>query len=654
MAWNPLRKLFGNQTEGPKRVSPFRERGKMGTAVVGGRVYETDVNAKMRGDQKYITAAEMLTNMSIVAAGVRHFLDLVAKPAWSFDPADDSPEALEYAEFIKEVISDTRTSWARIVRRFGMYKFYGFSTGEWTAKKRKDGKIGLLDIEARPQHTIKRWAIDESGNVTGVWQRPPMTGEEIWLPRQKLLYLVDDMMTDSPEGLGWLRALAEPMERLKRLQELETTGYERNLAGTPIGRIPYAEIADAVEAGEIEQSEADEMISEMEDFLDLQKKQPTTSLALESMPYVNQTDSGESFSSVFKWGMELLRGDLTGMDHLGESIDRITYEMAMIIGVQGLLVGKQGAGSLALSQDKSTTMYLVVNSTLGDMREAVDRDVIDTIWMLNGFPEEMKPRSRTEDVTPKDVGKITDALRSLASAGATISNRDPVVNNVRDLMGVERMPEELIDLEMEAEEALRGEADDPDAPADPEDEEEEEQIGTAKANAHPLYVERKLLNADDVIAWAKENGFEATVPPDEMHVTVTYSRTPVDPMKMGIAGNKIEVPEGGPRAVQPLGDKGAVVLHFKSPAIEQRHYEMIAAGASHDFPEFQTHVTITYDGGGIDLAGMKPYSGPLIFGPELFSPLDDDWKDKITEKVALARKKIDWNRPDDRPERRLE
>ena len=147
-----------------------------------------------------------------------------------------------------------------------------------------------------------------------------------------------------------------------------------------------------------------------------------------------------------------------------------------------------------------------------------------------------------------------------------------------------------------------------------------------------LYVQRKLLNAADLIKWAKAQGFDTTASADELHVTIAYSRVPVDWMKIGQDWSsdregKLTVNAGGPRLVEPLGDKGAVVLLFSSSDLKWRHEAMKEAGASFDFDEYQPHVTITYaKPDGLDLAAVEPYAGPLVFGPELFSELDEGWR----------------------------
>ena len=159
---------------------------------------------------------------------------------------------------------------------------------------------------------------------------------------------------------------------------------------------------------------------------------------------------------------------------------------------------------------------------------------------------------------------------------------------------------------------------------------------TTDAAPRPLYVRRDLLNAADLIAWAKANGLETTLPADQMHVTVLYSRTAVDPMAMGETwGSETDVglivKEGGPRALERFGE-GALVLQFASWILTSRHADMIRAGASHDWPEYAPHVTLTYTvPDGFDLEAVRPYTGELRFGPEIFEPLDLDWKSKLEE-----------------------
>lgn len=161
-------------------------------------------------------------------------------------------------------------------------------------------------------------------------------------------------------------------------------------------------------------------------------------------------------------------------------------------------------------------------------------------------------------------------------------------------------------------------------------------IGDARPRS--LYVSRKVVNADDLIAWAKGQGFKTTQPASELHVTVAFSRKHVDWMKVGDdwssdEDGKLRVKPGGPRTVEPLGDKGAVVLLFRNDSLEYRHERIHSesVGAAWDFPEYQPHITITWDGAGIDLAKVEPYQGPIVLGPEIFAEVVEDWEKTISE-----------------------
>lgn len=141
------------------------------------------------------------------------------------------------------------------------------------------------------------------------------------------------------------------------------------------------------------------------------------------------------------------------------------------------------------------------------------------------------------------------------------------------------------------------------------------------AGSESLYVHRPLSNAARLHDWATRRGFTNIVPADQMHVTQVYSRKPVDlePRTDTVTA------AGDRRAIAPLGDKGAVVLHFQSPALQDRHQEAMQAGASHDWPAFLTHVTLSYGGGQPDLAAIDPPTFPLEFGPEVHAPINDNW-----------------------------
>lgn len=145
-----------------------------------------------------------------------------------------------------------------------------------------------------------------------------------------------------------------------------------------------------------------------------------------------------------------------------------------------------------------------------------------------------------------------------------------------------------------------------------------------------LYVSRKVLNADAILKWAKSQGFKTTLPADDLHVTIAYSRKPVDWLKMGDSYHEtVKVDEGGARLMENFGF--ACVLVFGSNTLIWRHEDMKRVGATWDHEEYQPHITISYAPDSPDLSGVEPYTGEIILGPEIFKEIDEGWAEGIKE-----------------------
>ena len=156
-------------------------------------------------------------------------------------------------------------------------------------------------------------------------------------------------------------------------------------------------------------------------------------------------------------------------------------------------------------------------------------------------------------------------------------------------------------------------------------------VGDAKPRT--LYVMRSVLNGEEIIAWAKEQGFKTTLKAENLHVTIAYSRKALDWMKVGQPWeSEIDVPAGGPRLMEKFGPAGeAKVLLFASSHLGWRHEDIKKAGATWDHGDYQPHITISYDPDAPDIEGIEPYRGEIKLGPEVFSEVDEGWKEKVSE-----------------------
>lgn len=137
-----------------------------------------------------------------------------------------------------------------------------------------------------------------------------------------------------------------------------------------------------------------------------------------------------------------------------------------------------------------------------------------------------------------------------------------------------------------------------------------------------LYVYRPLINTDQLYLWAESIGIHDITAPNKMHVTIAYSKTPVSWNKYRPKQNNL-VAYNYKRKVMRFGS--AVVLGFTNFLLENRWKYFIDNGCSWDYESYTPHVTLTYSDE-FNIQNVEPFKEPLMFGPEVFEELDEDYK----------------------------
>lgn len=427
------------------------------SADLGGTVTAPDRQLNLVGQRRWDEFEEMVRDVAIIAAGVRLFLNLIANAVWTVNPPEglnenEQPVAQEYADQAYDALFAMTSSWSSVVRKAAAFRLWGFAILEWTARRNPDGSIGFLDVEHRPQRTISKWIRDPGGTVEAV-EQSIMGRAPVKLPRSKIVYAVDDVLTDAPEGVGLFRHLYATGDRLRQFLELEEIGYTTDLRGIPIARAPLGEEAAKAEAagpvGSESRKKADAIrtskLEPLRNFIRHHVRNKFMGLLLPSETYMAKTtDGGQTPSAVPKWALELLNGESTAFESMGEAVRRLNQELAMILGVEHLLLGADGGGSLALARSKIGTFYLTVTSTLFDLLEIFDRDLIKPLAEMNGWPEELWPEMGVNEISDRDLEQVAAVLRDLSTAGATIMPDDPIIGEIRDLLGFSRPNEDTL------------------------------------------------------------------------------------------------------------------------------------------------------------------------------------------------------------------
>lgn len=149
------------------------------------------------------------------------------------------------------------------------------------------------------------------------------------------------------------------------------------------------------------------------------------------------------------------------------------------------------------------------------------------------------------------------------------------------------------------------------------------------ADARPmtLYVDRAVTNFAAIRAHFEGQGVTVTVDDDAAHVTLAYSRQPVDWLSVGTSdwgpgSPNLTVPEGGPRIMEVFN--GTLVQIFGSSQLSYRHEEIVRAGATWDYEQFNPHFSLNYEFGAGSIEGIKPWTGPIELGCERFSEIKED------------------------------
>lgn len=134
------------------------------------------------------------------------------------------------------------------------------------------------------------------------------------------------------------------------------------------------------------------------------------------------------------------------------------------------------------------------------------------------------------------------------------------------------------------------------------------------------YVAMKVLNSDELIAFCASQGLVVTKP-DELHVTIAYSRKHFD-FYPAMVERTIKI-QPGCSCFESLN--GCLVLMLDSVELQCEFARTREAGAQYDYDQYQPHVTIEYDCGDVDISYLENPNFCICLGQEYVEDLDPDW-----------------------------
>lgn len=133
----------------------------------------------------------------------------------------------------------------------------------------------------------------------------------------------------------------------------------------------------------------------------------------------------------------------------------------------------------------------------------------------------------------------------------------------------------------------------------------------------PLYCSRKLLKSDEFYHWMLSNNIIDSLDQDDLHLTVAYSSKPVDWDNISIDKYMLLVPRHH-RRLKLFGN--SLVLTVNSNYLEDRWLYYLEKGCSWDFPEYQPHISLSYNYKTFP-NNIEPYQGDILLGPEIIEDI---------------------------------
>jgi hypothetical protein len=469
--FDSLRGMFSRKT-----TPVTKPAGSDGVWAPSGYLFSGERKAALSGDQKWLTFDNTISNCITVAAAVRVWTKLHATAEWTVEPNPmGGSDAEKCADLVQEGLIDALMSrpFNRIVAKAGFGStFKGFAMFEQIMRRRSDGMIITADLQHRPQWSIQRWDIaNEQSPWMGVEQRTK-SGQTYYIPRERLLYVVEDDITDSPDGVGVLRHVIEHARRVERYEQLEGWQNETDLRGMPLGFAPLEELrANAIAAGISPTDTAGitnyvkAQTKWLSDLLEKHIKTPEISAMIDSAVYKDKgQDAAPSANK--KWGFEIVKGQATGQAEVRAAINAINREIMRVMASEWLLMG-DSEGARSVHEDKTKMYGMVLNGSLANIGSAVTMGPARRIVALNGYDiDTCTPIVKPLPIPLESIESACRALQLLAQAGDPIRPDDDAPDVIRQRMQLPPRP----GLTPEMMGAIpRGGAVDPNAPGTPPD-----------------------------------------------------------------------------------------------------------------------------------------------------------------------------------------
>ena len=361
----------------------------------------------LRGRKAIQVYREMGDNDPITGALLFSITQLLRGLDWQVVPGGKKADDAKAAKLLETCKDDMSETWDDFISECLTHLQYGWAWheivykrrgGQWAKDPRhhskySDGLVGIRKLPIRAQETLQRWVFDDTGGVQAMVQLAPPDYKTRIIPMSRSLLFRFGHHKGNPEGRSLLRNSYRPWYYKKRLEEFESVGVERDLAGLPMVSVP-SEYMKARPG-----TEQYKMVESMKKMVRSIRRNEQ-----EGLVFPVSYDQ-ESHNALFKF--ELLSSGGSRQHDTNQLITRYEQRQLMTVLADFIMVGHQGStGTYNLHVDKTGIFREALNAVAMNIAEVLNRHLVPRLFLANGWKPEELPKFKPANVDAPDLSQL--------------------------------------------------------------------------------------------------------------------------------------------------------------------------------------------------------------------------------------------------------
>lgn len=373
---------------------------------------------ELQGDKAVHTYTEMVDNDATIG-GVWFAIEMLMRNTdFQIEPGGDSAIDKEAAEFVESCMYDMEETWPEFMSECLSFLVYGWSYHEIVYKRRmgktnhpmtnskySDGLVGWRKLPIRSQDTLVGWEYKpNSDDLTGMTQEPAPDYVKATIPLIKALHFKTRSRKNNPEGRSIFRNAYRAWYIKKRLEEIESYGMERDLAGFPVLYGPAG-----VDLFDPNDPDMARLLAYAQSLVSGIRRD-----ALEGIVLNGGTPELPG------WKLELLASSGKRQFDTNAIIERWDKRIATTVLADFIMLGQQQVGSFALADNKTKIFALAIGAYLEVICEVFNNQAIPRLIDVNG--DKFKgitdyPRMTHGDIEDVDLVNFATYIEKLVGVG---------------------------------------------------------------------------------------------------------------------------------------------------------------------------------------------------------------------------------------------